>query len=112
MTLIFDGLGGNYKSGESNIGTAIVNTEGEYVIITEYFPDLNNVQEGDMFTIQIQNACWLREGENGDGFLVNDIKPFHFVVSMDYPIYVKNFGSPAIINIAGVVSGGGDVGPL
>ena len=56
---------------------------------------------GTVYTIQIQNAAYIREGQDGDGFLITDNKPFQYTASND-DLYIKRLApyGTIVINIA------------
>ena len=64
--------------------------------------ELTNITftKGNKYVIQIQNPCYVREGTEGDGFLVTDSCPFEYIAGDD----VLYFGTPLrrqiIVNIA------------
>lgn len=85
----------------SNLWTGTLEANSEYT-------DLATLSEqtftkGDKIQIQIQNPAYIREGNNGDGFLVMNNKPFVFEYDTD-EIYVKSLNQPCVINLSDSVA--------
>lgn len=78
----------------ANLATVEVNTNGEYLALGE-LADVS-FTNGNSYTIQIQNPAYLREGTTGDGFFINDDKPFIYVAGAE-DLYIK--ANNAIVNI-------------
>jgi hypothetical protein len=81
----------------ANLATIEVNTNGEYLDLAE-LADIT-FTSGNAYAIQIQtNITYLREGDEGEGFLVTSPKPIQFTAGDD-TLYIKT--DYAIVNIAG-----------
>lgn len=79
----------------ANLWTGSVKTNGEYQKLEE-LADVT-FQNGNSYTIQIQNMAYLREGTVGEGFLVNSDIPFTYTAGAD-DLYIKT--NYAVVNIA------------
>lgn len=83
----------------ANLYTGTLNFKG-YKTVTE----LTGVTfEADTtYTIQIQGGAYIREGQNGEGFLIPDESPFQYTASVD-DLYIKMLKEEIgniVINIA------------
>lgn len=43
------------------------------------------------YVVQIQNMCYVREGTEGDGFLLTSAKPFEWDYDGSNDLYIGNF---------------------
>lgn len=80
----------------ANLATIEVNTNGEYLDLAE-LADIT-FSSGNTYLIQIQNMAYIREGETGEGFLINSDKPFQYTAGSD-DLYIK--ANYCVVNIAG-----------
>ncbi len=81
----------------ANLYTGTIQTNGEYVnLATEAGITFT---EGTTYAIQIQNPAWLREGENGKGFLFDKDKGLSWTCKGE-DLYIKTDYRDAIVNIA------------
>jgi len=78
----------------ANLATIEVKTEGEYADLSE-LADVT-FTSGNSYQIQVQNLAYLREGTEGDGFLITSDKPFTYVAS-GADLYIK--ANYAVVNI-------------
>lgn len=69
----------------ANLYTGYIESNGEYVDIEEATGLTFTVDT--VYQIQFQNKGYLREGEIGEGFLVNFLEPLTFKYDGD-PVYV------------------------
>lgn len=84
----------------ANLGTFTIDTQGTYqtlASITEL-----TFTEGNTYTIQVLNAAYVREGEDGKGFEIDNSAPFVWVAGQD-DLYIKNLFVPVEVNIAGEI---------
>jgi len=64
--------------------------------------ELTNITftKGNKYIIQIQNPCYVREGTEGDGFLVTDPNPFEYTAGDDDLYLGTPLRRQIIVNIA------------
>lgn len=80
----------------ANLYTGEIDTEGQYKSLAS---ETGVTFTADTkYTIQIQNSAWIREGETGEGFYINDSTPFTYTAGAD-DLYIKT-ESYSIVNIA------------
>lgn len=80
----------------ANLYTGEIDTEGQYKSLAS---ETGVTFTADTkYTIQIQNSAWIREGETGEGFYINDSTPFTYTAGAS-TLYVKTL-SNIVINIA------------
>ena len=80
----------------ANLWTGSIDTDGDYeslATVTE-----QTLTSGTTYTIQVQNAAYIREGSDGDGFLVSN-RVFTLTWGDD-AFYIKTLSSNCIINIS------------
>lgn len=70
----------------ANLCTKTISTNGEYITLAEATGITFTV--GNNYVIQIQNVAYLREGEIGEGFMINDPAPIPYKARED-ELYIK-----------------------
>lgn len=85
----------------SNLWTGTLNANSQYTNLATLSEQ--TFTKGDKIQIQIQNPAYIREGEDGDGFLVMSSKPFIFEYDTD-AIFVKSLNQACVINISDTVA--------
>lgn len=81
----------------SNLYSGALNFSG-YKTVTE----LTGITftENSKYVIQVKGECYLREGETGNGFYINNVNPIEYTAGAD-DLYIYNpISTPLIINIA------------
>lgn len=81
----------------ANLATIEVNTAGQYSDLATLASVTFTAD--NVYCLQIQtNKAYLREGDDGEGFLVTSPKPIQYTAGTD-TLYIKT--DYAIVNIAG-----------
>ena len=82
----------------ANLWTGMIDTNDEYVKL-ETASEQTFVDK-TVYTIQIQNTAWIREGEDGEGFIITSNKPFTMTYDENEDIYIKTGFQSCIVNIS------------
>ena len=84
----------------TNIYSGTIKTDGEYKTLME----LTGITftQGTVYTIQVINPAFLREGTTGSGFYIFDNKPFKYIAGSD-DLYIKVKYESCDINISGII---------
>lgn len=81
----------------ANLGTKTFDTKGQYINIAN---EMNITLTPDTtYTIQIQNPAYIRDGEEGKGFYIDNSKPFDYTNGGEN-LYINTLNSYAVVNIA------------
>lgn len=81
----------------ANLYTGKIDTEGQYKSLASE-TGVTFVAD-TKYVIQIQNQAMLREGETGEGFLINSPWPIQYTKGED-DLYIKTNNFACIVNIA------------
>ena len=79
-----------------NLWTGNIETNGEYVNLSQVSEI--TFEQDKTYTIQVQDAAYIREGETGKGFYIFDCKPFTFTYTGS-GLYIN--ANKTVVNIAG-----------
>ena len=83
----------------ANLGTFTIDTQGTYQTLASLTS--LTFTSGNRYSLQVQNMAHVREGLEGEGFLIDNTAPFDWIAGDD-DLYIKNSFYSCVVNIAGV----------